>query len=185
MLAPAANGRPLRLMFQDEGRFGRISDPRRCWGPYPMRPQAKSAFVREYLYAYAAIAPCDGVLDSLILPEASTVCMNVYLAEVAARHPQDFIIMVLDGAGWHRSNELAIPENMELVFLPPYSPELNPVEHLWEELREKNFHNKVFDSLDAVEEQLMQALAAMENAPKQIHRLSAWPWIIKIILNAN
>jgi transposase len=185
LVLQAAQGWRLRLMFQDEARFGRISDPRRCWGPRPLRPQVKSALVREYLYAYAAISPGDGVLDSLILPEASTICMNVFLAEVAARHRQDFIVMVLDGAGWHRSHDLEIPENMKLLPLPPYSPELNPVEHLWEELREKSFHNKVFDSLDAVESQLMEALFTLEKDSERITSMSAWPWIINIILNAN
>jgi transposase len=61
----------------------------------------------------------------------------VFLAEVAQHHPQDDILLVLDGAGWHRAKDLRIPENMRLLHLPPYSPELNPVEHLWEEIREK------------------------------------------------
>ncbi len=65
--------RPLRLMFQDEARFGRISDSRRCWTPYPIRPMVEAAVVREFIYAYAAVSPRDGEMDSLILPEASTV----------------------------------------------------------------------------------------------------------------
>lgn len=175
----------MRLMFQDEGRFGRISDPRRCWGPHPIRPDVKAALVREYSYAYAALSPWDARLDSLILPDASTVCMNVFLNEVAERYPDDFIVMVLDGAGWHRSKALKVPSNVALLPLPPYSPELNPVEHLWDDLREKSFHNRVFDSLDAVEDQLCDALAAFEADPQRIHRLAAWPWITDLNMNAN
>ena len=59
---------PLRLMFQDEARFGRISDTRRCWCPKPMRPMAKAMVTQEYTYAYAAVSPLDGMLDTLILP---------------------------------------------------------------------------------------------------------------------
>jgi len=88
--------------------------------------------VRQYTYAYAALSAHDGVLDSLILPCVNAATMSLFLAEVARRHPEDFIVMVLDGAGWHHAGDLKVPENMKLVFLPPYSPELNPTEHLWE-----------------------------------------------------
>lgn len=171
-------------MFQDEGRFGRISDPRRCWAPPGVRPDVHAALVREYSYAYAALSPWDDGLDSLILPDASTVCMSIFLKEVAKRHPQDFIVMVLDGAGWHRAKALKVPANMALVPLPPYSPELNPVENLWGELREKHFHNRVFNSLDAVEEQLCAALHAFEPDRERLRQLAAWPWIVELNLNA-
>ena len=141
--------------------------------------------VRQYSYAYAALSPWHDELDSLILPEASTRCMNMFLEEIRARHPEDFIVMVLDGAGWHRAKALQIPANMALVALPPYSPELNPVENLWAELREKHFHNRVFHSLDAVEEQLCKALAAFEPDRERIHSLAAWPWISSLNLNAS
>ncbi len=124
-------------MFQDEARFGRISDLRHCWTPKGIRPNVAAQIVREYTYVYAAISPHDGVLDSLILPEVSTKAMSVFLTEISARHPEEFILMVLDGTSWHRSETLIVPENMRLVTLPPYSPQLNPVEHLWEEIREK------------------------------------------------
>ncbi len=172
-------------MFQDEGRFGRISDPRRCWGPPRARPDVSAALVREYSYAYAALSPWDDDLDSLILPDASTVCMNVFLKEVAARHASEFIVMVLDGAGWHRAKALQMPDNMAFVFLPPYSPELNPVENLWGELREKSFHNRAFENLDAVEDRLCDALAVFEPDHERIHRLAAWRWIVELNLNAN
>ncbi len=67
-----ANGRPLRIMFHDEVRFGRIDDPRRCWASFPRRPLVHAAVVQEFTYAYAAVSPKDGVLDSLILPSVGT-----------------------------------------------------------------------------------------------------------------
>ncbi|MCO6427550.1 transposase [Nitrosomonas communis] len=74
--------------------------------------------------------------------------------EVASRHPNDRITLVLDGAGWHRSHTLKLPHNLCLLMLQPYSPKLNSVENLWDKLREKSFHNRVFDSLDALENHL-------------------------------
>ena len=101
-------------------------------------------------------------MDSLVLPEVSGRCMQIFLDEVARRYPDDNIVMIVDGAGWHKSNDLNLPENLRLLFLPPYSPELNPQEHLWDELREKYFHNRAFDSLGALEDQLVAGLRALE-----------------------
>jgi hypothetical protein len=181
----AAKGRPLRLMFQDEARFGRLMDPRRCWAPYPIRPMVSCAVVREFTYAYAAVCPWDGVMDSLVLPEASTPCMNLFLEELAGRHPDEHIVLVMDGAGWHKANALRQPDNMSFLFLPPYSPELNPTEHLWDELREKYFHNEAFRTLSAVEDQLVLGLAALENSPALVQSITGWPWLVGINLIAN
>src|SRR3990167_9571847 len=110
-------------MFQDEARFGRISDVRRSWCPKPWRPVAPAMVTQEYTYAYAAVAPADGHLDSLVLPNVNGVCMDIFLSEVAARHADKRIVMILDGAGWHKSQSFPLPPNLRLAFLPPYSPE--------------------------------------------------------------
>ena len=81
-------------MFQDEGRFGRISDPRRCWVPSGLRPDVPTQVVREYTYAFAAVSPHDGTMDSLILPEVNACMMSIFLEEVATRHPGDLILML-------------------------------------------------------------------------------------------
>ena len=145
-------------MFQDESRFGRINDPRRCWVPPGIRPESYAQLVREYMYVYAVVSPHDGVLDSLILPEVNAQAMSIFLEEVSNRHPEDFIIMVLDGAGWHRAKALKVPSNMKLIPLPPYSPQLYPLENIWEEIREKWFSNQVFLNLDSVIDTLTEAL---------------------------
>ena len=123
-------------MFEDEARFGRISDPRRCWAPPGVRPEVSTQFVREYEYAFAAVSPQDGLLDTLVLPTVNTEAMNIFLAEVSRRHAEECIVMVLDGAGWHVSEDLSVPANLTLIHPPPYSLELNPVERVWEYLRD-------------------------------------------------
>jgi len=146
---------PVRLMFQDEARFGRMSDPRRCWAPAPCRPVVGLALVREFVYEYAAVSPGDGSLDHWMTLSMDSEHMGQFLAQVRKAHPGEFIIMVLDGSSSHKCKKLQIPKNVELIFLPPYSPELNPVELLWNVLRRKEFANRVFDSLDAVVHQLL------------------------------
>ena len=172
----------VRLMFQDEARFGRINDVRRCWAPKPIRPLCQAMLTHEYTYAYAAIEPITGTMDTFILPQVNTHCMQLFLNEVGARHLGQNIVMVLDGAGWHSSKSLIAPPNIRLLALPPYAPELNPVEHIWDELREKCFHNKVFDSLNALEDDLAFGLLAMENTPEVVKSIAAWPWIIDVLM---
>ena len=177
--------RPLRLMFQDEARFGRISDPRRGWAPPGLRPEAPAQIVREYLDAFAAVSPHDGVLDSLVLPEVNAEMMSLFLREVSSRHPDEWILMFLDQAGWHIAHRLEVPTNISLRRLPPYSPQCNPVEHLWEEIREKWFPNRVFRDLDAVENVWVEALADLESDPKRIQHLTGFDWIVSIPMNAT
>lgn len=174
---------PLRLMFQDEARFGRISDTRHCWCPKPHRPLCQAMITREYLYAYAAVSIADGHVDSLILPTVNADCMQVFLDEVASRYPTERIVMVLDGAGWHKAHDLILPANLRLLRLPPYAPELNPVEHVWDDLREKHFHNRVFHSLDAVEAQLAKGLIALEADPERVRSIVAGSWIMEALKN--
>jgi hypothetical protein len=172
-------------MFQDEGRFGRINDPSRCWAPAGMRPSVPAQMIREFTYAFAAISPHDGTLDSLILPDVNAEAMTLFLTEVSDRHPDDFVLMFMDQAGWHKAKNLIVPENMRLEWLPPYSPECNPVEHLWDEIREKWFGNLVFKGMDGVEDTLSVALSVLEKATDIVKGLAGFDWIISIPLNAN
>jgi transposase len=141
--------------------------------------------VREYTYAYGAVSPLDGVLDSLILPDADTDSMSLFLSVVSERHPDETVLMFMDQAGWHKAKALIIPANIRLLNLPPYSPELNPAEHLWEEIREKWFPNLVFKSITAVEDTLMEALATLECDQKRVAGLTGFDWIISGIKMAT
>lgn len=167
-------------MFQDEGRFGLLGTPRRCWAPRSIRPVVGARLQRKYLYAFAAVSPQDGVLDSLILPWVNAETMSLFLATVAERHDDEFIVMVMDQAGWHIAGNLQVPSNMRIVLLPPYSPELNPAEHLWEALREDWFANTVFHDLDAVEDALDDGLIALESDPQRIQTMTGFKWITSI-----
>jgi len=106
-------------MAQDEGCFGRISTPTRCWAPPGVRPQAPRQVVREYVYAYTAVAPERGRMTSLILPSANTAMMNLFLDQVSDVFADYLIVMQLDQAGWHTAHALKIPENIRLIPQPP------------------------------------------------------------------
>ena len=114
-------------------------------------------------------------MTSLILPSANTAMMNLFLAQVAEDFADYFIVMQVDQAGWHRAKDLQVPENIRLIFQPAYSPELNPVEHLWEELREKYLHNRVFPSLEELIEVLCQALTELTEAKERLRSMMFFP----------
>jgi len=164
-------------MFQDEARFGRICSPKACWVPQPIRPEVPSQIVREYVYIFGAVSPRDGKHDSLVLPWADTEAMSLFLKEVSRRHPGEHILMFTDQASWHKSKGLKIPKNIELAFLPPYSPELNPQEQVWDELREKFFGNETFKSIKAVVEKAVEGLRSLEAMPLTLAHLTQRDWM--------
>ena len=118
--------------------------------------------VRQYTYAFSAVSPHDGVMDSPVLPFVNAETRSLFLALVASRHPDEFIVMVMVQAGWHNAQDLEIPSNRRILFLPPYSPELNPAEHIWKTLREGWYANTVFRDMRAVVNALGDGLQTLE-----------------------
>jgi len=163
-------------MFMDEARFGRINRPARCWAPPGVRPVIGCQVVREYTYAYTAVSPVDGASCSLILPTMQTECFGAFLAVLGARFPDELVVMICDGAGSHSAGELHVPENIRLISLPPYSPELNPVEQVWALLRERYFANKIMHSMTEVQDVLTEALNWLTTAAGALQTLTHRAW---------
>ena len=107
--------------------------------------------------------------------------MSGFLGQVSAAHPEDFIVMVVDGV----AKALVVPENIRLHRLPSYSPELNPQEHLWDEIREKEFPNRVFCDMSGVILTLETGLPRLAADRARIRSICAWPWMISLNLKAN
>ncbi len=169
-------------MFQDEARFGRITPLHKCWCPKPYRPLCLVQVSQQYVYAYGAVSIEDGKLDSLVLSGCNTQIMGIFLKEVSSRHKDEAILMIMDGAGWHKAKDLEVPENIEIVILPAYSPELNPMEQLWKNVKMTGFYNKIFDNLDSLEEHLVKELYKFENDVDTVKSITSWEWIINAIL---
>lgn len=167
--------RPVLIMTADQGRFGRIGEVRRAWCPPGVRPSVAKQMVRESVYAFAAVAPASGQMSALVLPYTNTEMMNLFLAQVCEEFSEYFIVMQVDRAAWHRSDNLSIPENIRLIFQPAHSPELNPVEHVWEEVREKHFYNAAFDSLEAVINTLCEGLRELMHVPAKLTSMTFFP----------
>ena len=168
-------------MFSDEARFGRMNRIRPCWAPVRTRPEVAAQLIREYIYLYSAVSPKDGTCVYLIMPTSNTACFQAFLDVLARRFVRQDVLLVLDGAPNHRSSELVLPDNITLLYLPPYSPELNPKENLWDEIREKIFKNYALKSTDAVRAKLKQAILYIERNPKIVRSITSFPYIVKSI----
>jgi transposase len=179
--SPAAQGLQPHLMFQDEARFGRMSRPRRCWAPGGTRPVMQNGYEREFTYVYGAVSPLEGKLDYRLCPKMNTEEMGTFLTQVSERYPEDYILMVLDGASSHKAKALEVPANIHLIALPGYSPQLNPQENVWDEIREKNFPNRVYATMEAVRAQLSEGLERFAKDTAAIISLTAWPWIQSVL----
>ena len=139
------------------------------------RPTIARQQVRQYVYAFVAVAPALGMMSSLVLPYANTKMMNLFLQQVLLEFKNYFIVLQLDRAAWHRAKQLQVPENIRLLPQPSYSPEVMPVEHIWDDIREKHFDNRIFKSLDLVEDILCDALKELIDEPKRLQSMTFFP----------
>jgi transposase len=173
----ARRGCRLRVMFADEARFGRMNRPRPCWAPTGTRPEVASQLIREYVYLYGAVSPKDGTCVFLVMPAPDTACFQIFLDTLAKKYPSELILLVVDGAGNHVSDKLEIPANIILQRLPPYAPELNPQENLWDEIREKIFKNYALKSMNEVNAKLDEAVLYIKRNPKVVKSITSFPYI--------
>lgn len=164
-------------MFQDEAGFGRINTPKYCWCRKGIRPNVPCLHIREYRYAYGAVEPLTGESLFLIMPNCDSDCMNVFLRELSHRFPEDHILLCCDGAAWHKSKALQVPANITLFHIPPYTPEMNPIEQIWRELRCQGFRNEIFSTLENVVERLCRTIRNL--TAQTIRSITARQWIVR------
>jgi len=164
-------------MFEDEAGFGCINKPKYCWCYPGLRPSVPCHHIREYRYAYGAVEPLTGESFFLGLPYSNTVCMNMFLQELSETYPNDRILLVCDGASWYKAKALIIPANIRFLFLPPATPEMNPIEQIWKEIRRRGFRNEIFPSLEKVIHRLCDTICSL--SLNTIHSITARNWIVE------
>ena len=102
--------------------------------------------------------------------------MNVFLKHISEQYPEDRIVLCCDGAAWHKSKALQVPENIRLFFIPPYTPEMNPIEQIWKELRKMGFRNEIFATLEKVVDRLCDVINDL--SAEVIRSVTARDWIL-------
>ena len=151
LIAAHALGLKIEIWFQDEARIGQQGTITYVWARKGSRPRLKQDKRFIWAYLFGAICPARGVGAGLVLPTVSVAAMNAHLAEISVNVAADAVaILLLDGAGWHVSKKLVVPENIILLPLPPYAPELNAVENIWQYIRSNFLAHQVWESYDAI-----------------------------------
>lgn len=163
LVAEVKNNQDAEIMFFDESRFGTHSKMGHGWFKTGIRTQVKVAIGFKNFYVYSAVSSINGNNFHLILPNVDTECMNIFLQELSITMEGKPLILVVDGAGWHKSSTLLVPKNIRLVFLPPYSPELNPVEKLWEYIKNNTIKNKIYECIHELEKQVGIFISRLTN----------------------
>lgn len=144
--AIAPHGGRVRIFLMDEARFGQQGTTTRVWARTGSRPTAVKQTRYEWVYLYAAVEPATGASVALQAPLVNTGTMNVFLRMLGEEiKAGEHGLLIMDQAGWHKSRALSVPPNITVLYLPPYSPELNPVERLWAYLRSHYLSNRTFD----------------------------------------
>jgi transposase len=144
-----------------------------------LRPSGPVDQRHSFAYVFAAVEPITGRDFCLVLPAVSTTAMNEFLQRFSATLADDeHAVMVLDGAGWHTSHDLVIPANVTLLRLPPYSPELNPVERVWLYLRERHLSHRLLDGYAAIVDAVCHAWRQLD--PPRLRSLCGYPWIRQV-----
>lgn len=176
--AVRAAGTPIEVWFQDEARVGQQGTLAYVWAETGSRPRAPKDLRYEWAYIFGAVCAERGVGAALVLPYANTEAMTLHLAEISRNVAAGaHALVILDGAGWHKTGgHLTVPDNISLLHLPPYSPELNPVENVWEYLRANKLSNSVFDTYDSIVDRCCNAWNWLTETPDRIRSIAAAPW---------
>lgn len=166
----------------DEGRFGLKVWLRKRWCPLGERPPWVYSDEYEWVWVYAAIEPLTGESFLLLLPWVTPECVQIFLDRFAEHVAGRRVGVVLDGSGSHRAGKLRWPKHLVPLPLPPYSPELNPVERLFEHLRQK-LSNRVFEAVEELEAAISEELRVCWEEPKLLVSLTGYPWWVQAAQN--
>ena len=169
--------KPIEIWFQDEARIGQKNGQVRQWAKRGTRPRQPADQRYENAYLFGAICPARGVGAALALPYADTEAMQKHLDEISCCVARGaHAVLLLDRAGWHTTDNLNVPKNMTLIFLPSRAPELNPVENIWQYLRANWLSNRVFETYEEIIEAACQAWRDLTAAPDVITSIGMRQW---------
>jgi hypothetical protein len=177
-LGATSSGAPIEIWFQDEARVGQQGTHAYIWAPIGSRPRMVRDNRHDSAYIFGAICPQRGVGAAMITPAANTEMMNLHLAEISTQVAKGAIaVLTCDGAGWHQQGgALVVPDNIVLLHLPPYSPELNPMENVWDYLRQNKLCALVWDSYDKIVDACTTAWNRLIDDPARINSIGARQW---------
>ena len=176
----ATAGRKIRFFVSDEARIGQQGTLTRVWAPTGSRPRRVKQCEYDWVYLWAAADPMTGDSIAMITPTVNAELMQMFIDGLSGHLKADEqAILVLDNAGWHHAKALNWPPNVTPMFLPPYSPELNSAENLWQYLRSHQLSNQIFEDYPAMLARVDDAWQGL--TPTQIKSTTRCPWIERAI----
>ncbi len=169
--------KPLEIWFQDEARVGQKGSLTRIWAPRGTRPRAIRDHRHDWAYLFGAVCPARAEAAALVLPHADSEAMSLHLSVISAAIASNaHAVVVTDGAGYHHKAAITIPDNITLITLPPYSPELNPIENVWQYLRQNFLAHRIFDDYDQIVEACASAWNALVATPERLRTITSREW---------
>lgn len=181
MLPEAVSFDQVEIWFQDEARVGQRGTITRIWAPKGTRPRVVRQQQFTAVYVFGAVCPVEDKAYALVMPGANTEAMQQHLDGIAqAVDTGKHAVLVTDRAAWHMSKHLKCPSNLSLLPLPPYSPELNPVEQLWQQLRDRYWSNRCFKDYDEIVHTCCQGWNQFVTQPDAIRNLCSRRWAVLI-----
>ena len=173
----AARGKRIEIWFQDEARIGQKNKITRRWAKRGTRPSAPHDQRTRSAYLFGAICPEQGKGAGLVLPWCNTAAMDLHLAEISRTVASDaHAALFMDQAGWHTTAKLTVPDNISIVMLPSRSPELNPVENIWQFMRDNWLSNRVFKSYNDIVDHCCDAWNKLVDQPWTIMSIGMREW---------
>jgi len=168
----------IEVWFQDEARIGQKNGLTRRWAPKGTRPRGAKDQRYDWAYMFGAICPHRGVGSALVMPACNAHVMALHLQDISSQvAPGAHGLIIMDQAGWHTTGQLTIPDNLTLLMLPPKSPELNPVEKVWQFLKETYLSNRIFNTYDDIVEACCWAWQKLSNEEGRITSIGSFHWI--------
>lgn len=167
----------VEIWFQDEARVGQKGTTTRLWAIKGTRPRAIRQEQYEYAYIFGAVCPARDLAVGLVLPTVNSHAMKIHLEHISAQIEKGkHAVIVLDRAAWHTTNKIKSFKNITLLFLPPASPELNPTEQLWQQLRDRELANRSFENYDDIVQSSCLAWNHYVDMPGAIRKLCSRTW---------
>lgn len=170
----------MKVLAFDEARFGLINWHRRRYCPKGFRPPYTVRRAYKWTYLYAAVEPTTGESFCMYLPGMDDGCLEVFLDGLSKTYSDHHLLVVFDGAPSHRSEQITHPENVSVLMLPAYSPELDPAERWFQEFR-RSLSNRMFESVASLQEALTQTLLPYWEEPALLKRLTGYPWWVEAV----
>ncbi len=179
-MAELPDNKPIEIWFQDEARIGQKNGQTRLWAKRGTRPRQPADQRYQNAYIFGAICPARGTGAALMLPYANTEAMQMHLIEISRQIARKaHAVLLMDRAGWHTTDKLNVPKNITIILLPSRSPELNPVENIWQYIRQNWLSNRVFETYDAIIDAGCEAWNKLIAQPETITSIGMREWAHK------